>query len=125
MDIFTDVDLLCDLMEASNKRHVPVYILLDEKNLKYFTDMCSALDIHNAHLSVSPEELMSAGRSEPIRCQLVVPSQSECCFCLQNMRIRSVCGDTYCTKSGKKFTGQVLEKFMIIDCEEVIAGSYR
>lgn len=68
---------------------------------------------------------MSAGRSEPIRCQLVAPSQSECCFCLQNMRIRSVCGDTYCTKSGKKFTGQVLEKFMIIDCEEVIAGSYR
>ncbi|KAG8007243.1 Protein FAM83C, partial [Nibea albiflora] len=77
MDVFTDVDLLCDLMEASNKRHVPVYILLDEKNLEYFTEMCSALDIQNSHLS-----------------------------------------------SGKKFTGQVLEKFMIIDCEEVIAGSY-
>uniref|UniRef100_A0A3B3ZHE9 Scaffolding anchor of CK1 domain-containing protein n=1 Tax=Periophthalmus magnuspinnatus TaxID=409849 RepID=A0A3B3ZHE9_9GOBI len=92
MDVFTDVDLLCDLMEASNKRKVPVYILLDEKNLSSFTDMCSALDIQNSHLS--------------------------------HMRIRSVCGDTYCTKSGKKFTGQVLEKFMIIDCEEVIAGSY-
>ncbi|XP_029005777.1 protein FAM83C [Betta splendens] len=92
MDTFTDVDLLCDLMEASNKRRVPVYILLDEKNLGSFTDMCSALDVQNSHLS--------------------------------NMRIRSVCGDTYCTKSGKKFTGQVLEKFLIIDCEEVIAGSY-
>ncbi|XP_020508713.3 protein FAM83C [Labrus bergylta] len=92
MDVFTDVDLLCDLMEASNKRRVPVYILLDDKNLDYFTDMCSALDIQNSHLS--------------------------------NIRVRSVCGDTYCTKSGKKFTGQVLEKFMIIDCEEVIAGSY-
>ncbi|XP_034021799.1 protein FAM83C [Thalassophryne amazonica] len=92
MDVFTDVDLLCDLMEASNKRRVPVYILLDEKNLSYFTDMCATLDIQNSHLSY--------------------------------MRIRSVCGDTYCTKSGKKFTGQVLEKFMIIDCEEVIAGSY-
>ncbi|CAB1426709.1 unnamed protein product [Pleuronectes platessa] len=92
MDVFTDVDLLCDLMEASNKRKVPVYILLDEKKLGYFTDMCSALDIQNSHLS--------------------------------NMRVRSVCGDTYCTKSGKKFSGQVLEKFMIIDCEEVIAGSY-
>lgn len=92
MDVFTDVDLLCDLMEASNKRKVPVYILLDEKNLSSFTDMCSALDIQNSHLS--------------------------------HMRIRTVCGDTYCTKSGKKFTGQVLEKFMIIDCEEVIAGSY-
>ncbi|XP_015259855.1 PREDICTED: protein FAM83C-like [Cyprinodon variegatus] len=92
MDIFTDVDLMCDLMEASNKRRVPVYILLDEKNLSYFTDMCVALDIQNSHL--------------------------------MNMRIRSVCGDTYCTRGGKKFTGQVLEKFMIIDCEEVIAGSY-
>lgn len=93
MDLFTDVDLLCDLMEASSKRKVPVYILLDEKNLNYFIDMCSALDIQNSHLG--------------------------------NMRIRSVSGDTYCTKSGKKFTGQVQEKFMIIDCEEVIAGSYR
>ncbi|KPP77420.1 protein FAM83C-like, partial [Scleropages formosus] len=92
MDLFTDVDLLCDLMEASNKRRVPVYILLDEKNLSYFTDMCKALDIDNSHLS--------------------------------NMRIRSVCGETYCTKSGKKFTGQVQEKFLIIDCEEVITGSY-
>ena len=47
------------------------------------------------------------------------------CVRVQNMRIRSVCGDTYCTKSGKKFTGQVLEKYLIIDCEEVITGSYR
>ncbi|KAL2090666.1 hypothetical protein ACEWY4_012929 [Coilia grayii] len=92
MDIFTDVDLFCDLMEASNKRKVPVYILLDEKNLDYFLDMCNTMEIDNTHLA--------------------------------NMRIRSVCGDTYCTKSGKKFTGQVQEKFMIIDCEEVLAGSY-
>ncbi|KAK1900722.1 Protein FAM83C [Dissostichus eleginoides] len=80
-------------MEASNKRRVPVYILLDEKNLDSFTDMCTALDIQSSHMS--------------------------------NMRIRTTCGDTYCTKSGKKFSGQVLEKFLIIDCEEVIAGSYR
>ncbi|KAF4083561.1 hypothetical protein AMELA_G00143610 [Ameiurus melas] len=92
MDVFTDVDLFCDLLEASLKRKVSVYILLDEKNLSYFTDMCNTLDIQHSHLN--------------------------------NMRIRSVCGDTYCTKSGKKFTGQVQEKFMIIDCEEVIAGSY-
>lgn len=52
MDIFTDVDLLCDLMEASNKRRVPIYILLDEKKLDYFTEMCSALDIQNSHLNV-------------------------------------------------------------------------
>lgn len=52
MDVFTDVDLLCDLMEASNKRRVPVYVLLDEKNLQYFTEMCSALDVQHSHLSV-------------------------------------------------------------------------
>ncbi|XP_049590231.1 protein FAM83C [Syngnathus scovelli] len=92
MDEFSDVDLLCDLMEASSKRKVPVYILLDHKNLHLFTDMCSFLDVHGVNMS--------------------------------NMRIRSVYGDTYCTKSGRKFSGQVLEKFMIIDCEEVIAGSY-
>lgn len=72
MDIFTDVDLLCDLMEASNKRHVPVYILLDEKNLKYFTDMCSALDIRNSHLSVSPGGALGG--------QLLAESQSQPCF---------------------------------------------
>lgn len=55
MDVFTDVDLLCDLMEAANKRRVPVYILLDEKNLNYFTDMCSALDIQPSHLNVSTD----------------------------------------------------------------------
>lgn len=61
MDVFTDVDLLCDLMEASNKRRVPVYILLDEKNLGHFTDMCSALDIQNTHRSVSTAHGSTAG----------------------------------------------------------------
>ena len=56
MDVFTDVDLLCDLMEASSKRKVPVYVLLDEKNVDYFVDMCSALDIQNSHLGVSGSE---------------------------------------------------------------------
>lgn len=65
MDVFTDVDLLCDLMEASNKRRVPVYILLDEKNLDYFTEMCSALDIQNSHLSVSTHH--RTGRAPPQR----------------------------------------------------------
>lgn len=74
MDIFTDVDLLCDLMEASNKRRVPVYILLDEKNLDYFMDMCSALDIQNSHLSVSSNA--SCG-SEPLL------TASNSCVCLR------------------------------------------
>ncbi|XP_043946025.1 protein FAM83C [Protopterus annectens] len=92
MDLFTDVDLLLDLLEASLKRKIPVYVLLDEKNMEYFKEMCKNLDITSAILS--------------------------------NFKIRSVSGDTYCTKSGQKFTGQMLQKFMIIDCEHVVAGSY-
>lgn len=55
MDVFTDVDLFCDLLEASLKRKVSVYILLDEKNLSYFTDMCNTLDIQHSHLNVSQD----------------------------------------------------------------------
>ncbi|GCB72859.1 protein FAM83C [Scyliorhinus torazame] len=92
MDLFTDIDIFCDLLEASNKRRIPVYLLLDESNLEHFMVMCDELDIQRD--------------------------------LTDNMRIRSVMGDTYCTKSGKKFNGQVLEKFMIIDLEQVMAGSY-
>ncbi|XP_067904959.1 protein FAM83C [Heterodontus francisci] len=92
MDLFTDVDILCDLLEASNKRGIPIYLLLDQSNLEHFILMCDELSIQRDHVI--------------------------------NMRIRSVMGDTYCTKSGKKFNGQVLEKFMIIDLEQVMAGSY-
>ena len=41
------------------------------------------------------------------------------------MRVRSTCGDTYCSKAGRRFTGQTREKFISIDCEQVVAGSYR
>lgn len=43
----------------------------------------------------------------------------------QNMRIRCLSGDTYYSKAGKKFAGQVLEKFVLVDCDQVLAGTYR
>nr|XP_012806502.2 protein FAM83C [Jaculus jaculus] len=92
MDVFTDMELLCDLMEASSRRGVPVYLLLAQEHLKHFLEMCYKMDLNGGHLS--------------------------------NMRVRSTCGDTYCSKSGRRFTGQALEKFVIIDCEQVVAGSY-
>ncbi|XP_070601073.1 protein FAM83C [Erythrolamprus reginae] len=92
MDQFTDMEILSDLIEASNKRRVPVYLILDEKNLKEFTEMCNKME-------VTMDDLL-------------------------NMRIRSVSGDTYYSKAGKKLTGQALEKFVLIDCEQVLAGSY-
>ncbi|KAL7985451.1 hypothetical protein Chor_004021 [Crotalus horridus] len=92
MDQFTDMEILSDLIEASNKRRVPVYLILDEKNLKEFTEMCSKME-------VIMDDLL-------------------------NMRIRSVSGDTYYSKAGKKLTGQAFEKFVLIDCEQVLAGTY-
>uniref|UniRef100_A0A8C5QM28 Family with sequence similarity 83 member C n=1 Tax=Leptobrachium leishanense TaxID=445787 RepID=A0A8C5QM28_9ANUR len=92
MDLFTDVDILCDLIEAATKRRVPVYLLLDEKNLTYFIEIYENLGFNKIYIS--------------------------------NLRIRTLTGDTYCTKSGKKFSGQFLEKFLIVDCEHVISGSY-
>ncbi|XP_019510721.1 PREDICTED: protein FAM83C [Hipposideros armiger] len=92
MDVFTDMELLCDLMEASSRRGVPVYLLLAQEHLRHFLEMCYKMDLNAGHLP--------------------------------NMRVRSTCGDTYCSKAGRRFTGQALEKFVIIDCEQVVAGSY-
>eukprot|EP00070_Physeter_catodon_P034350 XP_028341244.1 protein FAM83C [Physeter catodon] len=88
MDIFTDMEFLCDLMEASGWHGVPVYLLLAEEHLRHFPEM----DLNGGHL--------------------------------WNMRVRSTCGDTYCSKAGCRVTGQALEKFAIIDGEQVVAGSY-
>ncbi|XP_070103515.1 protein FAM83C isoform X2 [Equus caballus] len=92
MDVFTDMELLCDLMEASSRRGVPVYLLLAQEHLRHFLEMCYKMDLNGGHLP--------------------------------NMRVRSTCGDMYCSKAGRRFTGQALEKFVIIDCEQVVAGSY-
>ncbi|KYO40965.1 protein FAM83C [Alligator mississippiensis] len=93
MDIFTDMEILCDLLEASNRRHIPVYLLLDEKYLKYFVEMCSKMALTSEHFP--------------------------------NMRVRYVSGDIYYSKAGKKFGGQVLENFVLIDCDQVLTGTYR
>ncbi|XP_077191279.1 protein FAM83C [Paroedura picta] len=92
MDLFTDMEILSDLLEASSKRHVPVYLILDEKNFSHFAEMCSKMDLTMDDFP--------------------------------NMRIRCVSGDTYYSKAGKKLAGQALEKFMMIDCEQVLAGTY-
>lgn len=38
MDIFTDIDIFADLLDAA-ARHVPVYILLDEQESYHFVSM--------------------------------------------------------------------------------------
>ncbi|XP_051878781.1 protein FAM83A-like [Pristis pectinata] len=92
MDVFTDIDIFCDVLEAANKRNVTVYLLLDQCSLQYFTEMCDKLQLTSNHL--------------------------------KNIGVRQVSGDLYCAKSGKKFSGQVQENFIIIDCLYALAGSY-
>ncbi|XP_030046069.1 protein FAM83A [Microcaecilia unicolor] len=43
---------------------------------------------------------------------------------LKNISIRSITGEVYCAKSGKKFSGQIQEKFLISDWRLVLSGSY-
>ncbi|XP_055067697.2 protein FAM83A [Misgurnus anguillicaudatus] len=92
MDTFTDVEIFCDVLEATRKRSVSVYLLLDHTNLQVFEEMCENVKVSKAHLT--------------------------------RMSIRSIQGQTYCAKSGRKFTGQVKEKFIIVDCKQVLVGSY-
>ncbi|NXU58615.1 FA83A protein, partial [Turnix velox] len=92
MDVFTDTEILCDLLEAANKRMVFVYLLLDHSNINLFSEMCDKLQI--------AEDLF------------------------KNISVRSVTGEVYCAKSGRKFSGQIQEKFLISDWRYVLSGSY-
>ncbi|XP_054446063.1 protein FAM83A [Pteronotus mesoamericanus] len=92
MDVFTDVEIFCDILEAANKRGVFVCVLLDQGGVRLFQEMCDKVQISDSHL--------------------------------KNISVRSVEAEVYCAKSGRKFAGQVQEKFMISDWRYVLSGSY-
>ncbi|KAM8869705.1 uncharacterized protein AB9W97_016910 isoform 2-T3 [Spinachia spinachia] len=92
MDVFSDVELLCDLLEASRKRNVSVHLLLDHLNLNLFVNMWQDLKLDS--------------KSFP------------------KLSVRSVDGQTYCAKTGRKLTGHVMESFIITDWTEALTGSY-
>lgn len=91
MDIFTDVDIFADLLDAA-ARHVPVYILLDEKEVHHFVTMV-------------------------IQCKVNLDL-------VQMMRVRTVAGITYYSRTGKSFKGQVKDRFLLTDCSAVLSGNY-
>ncbi|XP_053566371.1 protein FAM83B [Bombina bombina] len=43
---------------------------------------------------------------------------------LRNMRVRTVKGQDYLSKSGAKFCGKMEQKFVLVDCEKVMYGTY-
>ncbi|KAK1332103.1 hypothetical protein QTO34_007789 [Cnephaeus nilssonii] len=92
MDVFTDVEIFCDILEAANKRGVLVCVLLDQGGVQLFQEMCDKVQVSDRHL--------------------------------KNISIRSVGAEVYCAKSGRKFAGQVQEKFIISDWRYVLSGSY-
>lgn len=53
MDVFTDVDIFRDLLDAGFKRRVSVYILLERTALPHFLSMCQRANMHAGHLKVS------------------------------------------------------------------------
>ncbi|KAG9493778.1 hypothetical protein GDO78_001579 [Eleutherodactylus coqui] len=91
MDIFTDVDIFKELVEAST-RGVPVYLLLDDVNFPHF---------------------MTMAEKQGLQVQR-----------LRNMRVRTVKGQEYFSKSGAKFCGKMEQKFLLLDCEKVMYGTY-
>lgn len=46
-------------------------------------------------------------------------------FVLKHMRVRTLTGSTYYMRSGARITGNVHERFMLIDGNRVATGSYR
>ncbi|XP_022045380.2 uncharacterized protein LOC110948243 [Acanthochromis polyacanthus] len=92
MDSFSDVELLCDLLEASRKRNVSVHLLLDRLNMNLFLNMWQELNLNSKNFP--------------------------------KLSVRSVHGQTYCSKTGRKVTGQIAASFIITDWAEVLTGSY-
>ncbi|XP_075720248.1 protein FAM83B [Rhinoderma darwinii] len=91
MDMFTDIDIFKELVEAST-RGVPVYLLLDDVNFPHF-------------LTIAEKQGLQIQR-------------------LRNMRVRTVKGQEYFSKSGAKFCGKMEQKFLLVDCEKVMYGTY-
>ncbi|KAK1329985.1 hypothetical protein QTO34_010169 [Cnephaeus nilssonii] len=92
MDIFTDPDLLLDMVDAATRRWVPVYLLLDRQQLPAFLTLAQ-------QLGVNP-------------------------WATENLDIRVVRGCSFQSRWRRQVTGGVREKFVLLDGERVISGSY-
>ncbi|XP_023273158.1 protein FAM83G isoform X2 [Seriola lalandi dorsalis] len=92
MDVFTDVDIFRDLLDAAFKRRVPVYIIIDMAAVPCFLSMCGRADMHRGHL--------------------------------KNVRVRCCGGVEFFTRSAQKVRGSLSQKFLLVDGDRAISGSY-
>uniref|UniRef100_UPI00398ED7C6 protein FAM83F-like n=1 Tax=Pristiophorus japonicus TaxID=55135 RepID=UPI00398ED7C6 len=91
MDDFTDRNIFEDLVEASYRWSLPVYIVLDQSNLKNFLEMCRRQQLN---------DLM-----------------------IRYLRVRSTAGTGFYLTKGY-VRGSLNQKFMIVDGDKVLSGSY-
>ncbi|XP_065820627.1 protein FAM83G isoform X2 [Labrus bergylta] len=93
MDVFTDVDIFRDLLDAGFKRRVSVYILLERSSLPHFLSMCRRANMHAGHL--------------------------------KHLRVRCTDGAEFYSRSSTKVRGQMGHRFMFVDGDKALSGSYR
>ncbi|KAK9534599.1 hypothetical protein VZT92_007034 [Zoarces viviparus] len=91
MDLLTDLQILQDLLDATSRRGVAVYALLEARGVPHFLDMCTRLQINAVHL--------------------------------RNLRVRMVGGSGLALSFGK-LPGSLCSKYMLVDGEKVMFGSY-
>ncbi|XP_072224140.1 uncharacterized protein [Leuresthes tenuis] len=92
MDVFTDVDIFRDLLDAAFKRKVSVYILLERTTLPHFLSMCQRANMHAGHL--------------------------------KHLRVRCSEGTEFHTRHCTKVRGRTGHRFMFIDGDKAVSGSY-
>ncbi|XP_066517749.1 protein FAM83G [Hoplias malabaricus] len=92
MDVFTDVDIFKDLLDAGFKRKVAVYIIIDQASIPQFLHMCERASMHRGHLK-----------------------------CL---RVRCIGGCEFHTRTAKKVEGSLNQRFMFVDGDRAVSGSY-
>ncbi|XP_035510299.1 protein FAM83F [Morone saxatilis] len=91
MDLLTDLQILQDLLDASSRRGVAVYAVLEAGGVPHFLDMCARLQVNAVHL--------------------------------RNLRVRMVKGAGLALSFGK-LPGSLCSKYMLVDGEKVMFGSY-
>ncbi|XP_062866955.1 protein FAM83G [Trichomycterus rosablanca] len=92
MDVFTDVDIFKDLLDAGFKRKVAVYIIIEQSSIQDFLHMCERATMHGGHLKY--------------------------------LRVRCIGGSVFHTRSAKRVQGSLNQKFMFVDGDRAISGSY-
>ncbi|XP_028830606.1 protein FAM83G isoform X1 [Denticeps clupeoides] len=92
MDMFTDVDIFKDLLDAGFKRKVAVYIIMEMSTVPHFISMCERAAMHREHLKY--------------------------------LRVRCIGGAEFYTRSAQKVQGTLGQRFMFVDGDRAVSGSY-